>query len=118
MHKRKLSIINLTKEKIDIQDVPISLKKKLLGGRGMNVYYLNKLLEKDVNPLSPDNVLIFGTGFLTGTLAPNSSRFSTTAKSPETGFLGDTNCGGFFAPELRFAGFDRVILLGKAKKPS
>ena len=118
MHNKKLAIIDLTKEKIDIQDVPISLKKKLLGGRGMNVYYLNKLLGKNVDPLSPKNVLIFGTGFLTGTLAPNSSRFSTTAKSPETGFLGDTNCGGFFAPELRFAGFDRVILLGKAKKPS
>lgn len=118
MHKRKLAVIDLTKEKIDIQDVPISLKKQLLGGRGMNVCYLNKLLGKNVNPLSSKNVLIFGTGFLTGTLAPNSSRFSTTAKSPETGFLGDTNCGGFFAPELRFAGFDRVILLGKAKKPS
>lgn len=118
MHNKKLAIIDLTKEKIDIQDVPISLKKKLLGGRGMNVYYLNKLLGKNVDPLSPKNVLIFGTGFLTGTLAPNSSRFSTSAKSPETGFLGDTNCGGFFAPELRFAGFDRVILLGKAKKPS
>jgi aldehyde:ferredoxin oxidoreductase len=118
MFNRKLAIIDLSKEKVSVQDVPDSLKKLLLGGRGMNVYYLNKLLGKDVDPLSPDNVLILGTGFLTGTLAPNSGRFSTTAKSPESGFLGDTNCGGFFAPELRYAGFDRLIVLGKAKKPS
>lgn len=117
MHNRKLGIIDLTKEKISIQNVPISLKKLLLGGRGLNVYYLNKFLGKNIDPLSPENVLIFGAGFLTGTLAPNSSRFNTTAKSPETNFLGDTNCGGFFAPELRYAGFDRIILLGKAKKP-
>jgi aldehyde:ferredoxin oxidoreductase len=118
MHNKKLGIIDLTKEKITIREPELELRKKLLGGRGMNVWYLNKLLGKNVDPLSPKNVLIFGTGFMTGTLAPSSGRFSTTAKSPETGFLGDTNCGGFFAPELRYAGFDRLILLGKAKKPS
>ena len=118
MHNKKLSIIDLTNEKITIREPELELRKKLLGGRGMNVWYLNKMLGNNVDPLSPKNVLIFGTGFITGTLAPSSGRFSTTAKSPETGFLGDTNCGGFFAPELRYAGFDRLILLGKAKKPS
>ena len=118
MHNRKLGIIDLTKEKITIEEPSVELRRKLLGGRGMNVWYLNDLLEKNVDPLSPKNVLIFGTGFVTGTLTPSSGRFSTTAKSPETGFLGDTNCGGYFAPELRYAGFDRLILLGKARKPS
>ena len=118
MHNKKLGIIDLTKEKITIEEPSQELQKKLLGGRGMNVHYLNKLLGKNVDPLSPKNVLIIGTGFVTGTLTPSSGRFSTTAKSPETGFLGDTNCGGYFAPELRYAGFDRLIVLGKAKKPS
>ena len=115
---RKLGIVDLTKEKVLMQDVPLSLKKALFGGRGMNVYYLNKLLGQNVDPLSPENVLIFGTGLMTGTIAPSSGRFSTTSKSPESGFLADTNCGGFFAPELRYAGFDRLIIKGKAKKPS
>ena len=118
MLNRKLGIIDLTKNKIQAEEIPDSLRKKLLGGRGLNIYYLNKYLKSGVDPLSPDNVLIFGTGLLTGTLTPSSSRFNITAKSPETGFLGDANCGGFFAPELRYAGFDRLIILGKAKKPS
>ena len=83
----------------------------------MNVYYLWKLLPDGTDPLSPENILIFGTGLLTGTLAPSSSRFNISAKSPETGFLGDSNCGGYFAPELRYAGFDRIIVKGKAKRP-
>ncbi|MBI4713442.1 MAG: aldehyde ferredoxin oxidoreductase family protein [Planctomycetes bacterium] len=117
MLNRKLGIVDLSTGRIKIEDIPDSLRKKLLGGRGMNVYYLNKFLPRNVDPLSPDNVLIFGTGLLTGTLTPSSSRYNITAKSPETGILGDTNCGGFFGPELRYAGFDRLIILGRAKKP-
>ena len=118
MHNRKLGIVDLTNEKIDIQDVPEALRRNLLGGRGMNSYYLWKMIPQGTDPLSPENVLIFGAGFLSGTLAPSSGRFNVSALSPETGFIGDTNCGGFFAPELRYAGFDRVILTGKAEKPS
>ncbi|UCF07348.1 MAG: aldehyde ferredoxin oxidoreductase family protein [Thermoplasmata archaeon] len=118
MFSRKLGLIDLSKDKIDIQEVPESLRRGLLGGRGLNSYYLWKMIEKGTDPLSPDNVLIFGAGFLTGTLAPSSGRFNVSALAPETGFLGDTNCGGFFAPELRYAGFDRLIIKGKAERPS
>jgi aldehyde:ferredoxin oxidoreductase len=118
MHKRKLGVIDLSKEKVSVQDVPEGLRRILLGGRGLNSYYLWKMVPEGIDPLSPENVLIFGAGFLTGTLAPSSGRFNVSAVSPESGFLGDTNCGGFFAPELMYAGFDRVILKGKAEKPS
>jgi len=118
VHNRKLGIVDLTKEKVRVQEVPDSLRRKYLGGRGLNMHYLLKMLHGAVDPLSPDNVLLFGTGFLTGTSAPSSSRFSVSAKSPESMILGDANCGGFFGPELRYAGFDRLILLGRAKKPS
>ncbi|UCF11664.1 MAG: aldehyde ferredoxin oxidoreductase family protein [Thermoplasmatales archaeon] len=118
MLNRKLGIINLSKKKVIIKKTPDSLKKLFLGGRGLNSYYLYKMIKTGIDPFSPDNVLIFGTGFLTGTLVPNSSRFNVSAKSPETGILGDANCGGYFAAELRYAGFDRVIILGKAKKPT
>jgi len=112
-----LAIIDLTKSKIVIDETSESLKRSLLGGRGLNMHYLLKFLKPGTDPLSPDNVLIFGTGLLSGTLVPNSSRFNVTAKSPETGFLGDANCGGFFSAELRYAGFDRIIVLGKSPEP-
>jgi aldehyde:ferredoxin oxidoreductase len=118
MRRKKLAIIDLSKRKITIKQTPDSLKKKFLGGRGLNSYYLYNMIEPGIDPFSPKNVLIFGTGFLTGTLVPNSSRFNVSAKSPETGILGDSNCGGYFAAELRYAGFDRLIIKGKAKLPS
>ena len=117
MFSKKLGIIDLSKNKISIKQTPDPLKKLFLGGRGLNSYYLYKMIETGIDPFSPDNVLIFGTGLLTGTLVPNSSRFNVSAKSPESGILGDSNCGGYFAAELRYAGFDRLIVKGKSKKP-
>ena len=117
MLKGKLGIIDLSKNKITIKQTSESLKKILYGGRGLNSYYLYKMIKPSIDPFSPENVLIFGTGFLTGTLVPNSSRFNVSAKSPETGILGDSNCGGYFAAEMKYAGFDRFIIIGKSKKP-
>ena len=118
MFDQKLGIIDLSRGKVKITQTPDSLKRLFLGGRGLNIYYLYKMVKPGIDPLKPSNVLIFGTGFLTGTLVPNSSRFNVSAKSPETGILGDANCGGYFAAELRYAGFDRLIIKGRAKKPS
>ena len=97
MYHKKLGIIDLSKGKVIIEETPEKVRRQLLGGRGINVYYLNKMLDRGVDAFSPKNVLIFGTGLLSGTLVPNSSRFNVTAKSPETGILGDASCGGFFA---------------------
>jgi len=118
MFSGKLGIIDLSKKKVNLTQTPESLKKLYFGGRGLNSYYLYNYIKPDIDPFSPENVLIFGTGFLTGTLVPNSSRFNVSAKSPETGILGDSNCGGYFAAEMRYAGFDRLVIKGKAKKPS
>jgi len=108
----------MSKGNVKITETPEEIRRLFLGGRGLNGYYLYKMMERGVDPLGPQNVLIFGTGLLTGTLVPNSSRFNVTARSPETGFFGDANCGGYFAAELRYAGFDRIIVLGKAERPS
>ncbi|MCK5547540.1 MAG: aldehyde:ferredoxin oxidoreductase, partial [Thermoplasmata archaeon] len=94
MLDRKLAVVDLSKGKVSIEEPSNDLKKAFLGGRGLNSYYLYKHLRPRVNPLSPSNVLIIGTGFLTGTLAPSSSRFNASAKSPESNILGDSNCGG------------------------
>lgn len=113
----KLAVVNLTSGKVKIISTPQKLVEKYLGGRGLNMYYLHKLLKPGIDPLSPDNVLIIGAGMLTGTLAPNSSRVNISAKSPESGILGDANIGGFFGAEMRLAGFERLIILGKAPSP-
>ena len=117
MFNKKLAIVDLSKNKVSFEKTPNTLKKLFLGGRGLNSYYLYNMIKPGIDAFSPENVLIFGTGFLTGTLIPNSSRFNVSAKSPESGILGDSNCGGYFAAELRYAGFDRIIIKGKSKKP-
>lgn len=111
------AVVNLSDRTVELVETPEEAIRDFLGGRGLNVYYLYKYLKPQSDPLSPDNVLILGTGLLTGTIAPNTGRHSVTCKSPESGILGDSNIGGFFGPEMRFAGFDRLIILGKADTP-
>jgi aldehyde:ferredoxin oxidoreductase len=118
MLKRKTALVNLTDGTVKDLTVSDTLRRAYFGGRGLNMHYLLNMLEPKADPLGPKNVLIFGTGFLTGILAPNSGRFNVSAKSPESQVVGDANCGGFFAPELKYAGYERVIITGKAPEPS
>lgn len=111
------AVVNLSDGTVDLIETPPEVLRKFVGGRGLNMYYLYKYLKPQSDPLSPDNVLIIGTGLLTGVLAPNSGRHNVTCKSPESGIIGDANIGGFFGPEMRFAGIDRLIILGRAKSP-
>lgn len=117
------AFVDLTSGHIEIAPTPERLVRALLGGRGMNMLYLRQWLHvaggpRAVDPFGPDNPLIFGAGLLTGTIAPNAARFNVSAKSPETLGLGDANCGGFFAAAMRKAGFDRLVIVGKALHPS
>jgi aldehyde:ferredoxin oxidoreductase len=92
--------------------------KLFIGGRGLNAITLFRNLKPGVDPLSPDNVLCFGTSPLTGTASPiGSGRFNVSAKSPLTGGFGDSNCGGFWSPELKYAGYDQIVIFGRAEKP-
>lgn len=115
--RSRTAFVDLTRGMVTYEDTPPEMVRDYLGGRGLNAAYLYKLLPLNTDPLSPENVMIIGTGTLTGTGAPNSGRFNITAKSPESNIFGDANCGGFFAPKLRASGIDRIILLGKADKP-
>lgn len=90
---------------------------KSLGGRGMGVALLQELLAPNVDPLGPENVLVLMTGPLTGTLAPSSGRIDVVTKSPETGLLGGGNAGGFWGPELKWAGYDGIVIRGRADNP-
>ena len=81
------------------------------------MYLLYNHLSPGIDPLSPDNVLLIGAGLLIGIPALGSGRCDIAAKSPITGAIGDSNIGGFFAPEMRMAGFDHLVIKGKAEKP-
>ncbi|MFQ6116781.1 MAG: aldehyde ferredoxin oxidoreductase N-terminal domain-containing protein, partial [Candidatus Bipolaricaulia bacterium] len=116
--KSNLYEVDLESGEVKVRETPPRALRAYLGGRGLNMYYLYRYLEPGTEPLAPENVLIFGTGLLTGSGVPNSSRFNISAKSPESGILGDANCGGFFGPELRFAGVDRLVIKGRAERPS
>jgi len=115
---QKAAIVDLSTKEIEIKNIPDELRRKYLGGRGIDMYLLYNLIEPGIDPLGPDNVLLVSAGLLTGTTAPAASRTHIAAKSPLTGILGSANMGGFFGPELRFAGFDHLIIKGKADKLS
>ncbi len=93
------------------------LVRAFLGGRGLNVARLLRELPTGMDPLAADAPLLIGAGPLVGTLFPGGARFNITARSPQTGILGDSNAGGFFGPELRFAGIDQLVITGRAPHP-
>ncbi len=113
----KLLAINLNNN--DIKDEPLDeeIAKNFLGGAGYCCKYLYDKIEKDTDPLSPRNILMFMTGPLCGSNAPSSGRFVVCAKSPLTGIWGESNCGGFFGPELKKVGYDGIIIKGASDTP-
>ena len=114
---RKIAYIDLSTGGVEVAPIPVTMRKLYLGGRGLDIYLLYNHLEPGIDPLGPDNLFLVSAGLLTGTLASASARTDMAAKSPLTGLLGSSNMGGFFAPELRWAGFDHLLIKGKAKEP-
>ncbi len=113
----KLLRINLSTGEIKVEDIPQEYLRKYLGGRGLASYYLYKEVDPKVDPLSPENKLIFATGPLTGTAAPTGGRYMVVTKGPLTGTIASSNSGGFFGAELKHAGYDMLIIEGKSEKP-
>ena len=114
---RKIAYIDLSTGKIDIKPIPIEVRKKFLGGRGLDAYLLYNHTPKGCDPLGPENTLMVSGGLLTATLASATARTHVMAKSPLGGMVGSCNMGGFFAPELAWAGFHHLVIKGKADKP-
>ncbi len=114
---RKIAYIDLTTGDIETKPIPIEVRKKFLGGRGLDAYLLYNHTKKGCNPLGPANTLLISGGILTATCASATARTHIMAKSPLTGLLGSTNMGGFFAPELAWAGFHHLVIKGKAEHP-
>jgi aldehyde:ferredoxin oxidoreductase len=109
--------VDLNSGKVEKEPLGEDLRVDYIGGRGINSRLLFEEVGPEVDPLSPENRLIFGTGPFSGTKAPSITRFTVTAKSPLTNILGDANAGGHFGPDLKKAGIDHIIITGKADKP-
>lgn len=109
--------VDLTNGSVGKIELPEELAHKYLGQAGINARMLYDRVSADTDPFSPEAPLVFGVGPLGGTLAPCSGRLSVTFKSPLTGIFGDSNCGGHWASELKMAGYDHIVITGKAKHP-
>ena len=114
---RKIAYIDLTTGDIRTKPIPLDVRKKFLGGRGLDAYLLYNHTKKGCDPLGPENALMISGGILAATCASATARTHVMAKSPLTGLLGSANMGGFFAPELAWAGFHHLVITGKAKHP-
>ncbi|MEM4498359.1 MAG: aldehyde ferredoxin oxidoreductase N-terminal domain-containing protein, partial [Nitrososphaerota archaeon] len=113
----KLLRINLSTRKIMIEEIPFSWVQRYLGGRGLAARYYYEEVGPDVDPLSPENKLIFMNGIMTGAPASGSTKAYIVAKSPLTGHYSVTNASGYFGANLKWAGYDGIIVESRADSP-
>ena len=109
--------VDLTSGSIHREKTDPAYMLNVIGGRGLNSTRLYEELQRDCDPLIPENMLLIGVGPLTGTLLSASAFMTISGKSPLTGILGDSAAGGFFGAELKQAGYDQVVMTGRCEKP-
>lgn len=113
----KILVVDLSNQRTDIIEINPSISTKFLGGSGYAVWLLYEHLDANIDPLDPENILLFMTGPLTGTLAPCTGRHVVCGKSPLTNLWGESHVGGHFGAFLKFSGFDGILIKGKAENP-
>ncbi len=113
----KIAWIDLTEEKVTTEPLPEETAKKYIGGKGLGAYLLYRHLRPGTDPYSPENIIIFLAGPLTGSTFPCVARGAVITKSPMTGTFLDSYAGGLLGPCIKFAGYDALVIKGKAKKP-
>src|SRR4030042_293773 len=111
----KILHVDLSKAKITIEEPSEEFYKTYLGGSAVGTYYLYKNTPAGADPLGPENTLAFMISPTTGVSISGQSRMNVTAKSPLSGLIGDSQVGGFFPAELKFAGFDGIVITGKSQ---
>jgi aldehyde:ferredoxin oxidoreductase len=113
----KILHVDLTSHKLEIEMPPDDFYRKYMGGSAMGVYYILRMMPAGVDSLSPENVITVMISPTTGTSISGQSRVNVNAKSPISGTIGDSQGGGFFPAELKFAGFDGIVIKGRSEKP-
>jgi aldehyde:ferredoxin oxidoreductase len=113
----KLLVVDLTSGELKDEPLDPTTAHNFVGGAGYAARYLYDELGPDTDPLGPENTLMFMTGPLVGTRAPSCGRHSVCAISPLTSIWGESNSGGFWGAELRFSGYDGIVVRGRSEKP-
>lgn len=116
-YRGKILRVNLTDKRITEEGLEEAVARQFLGGRGLGAKILFDELEPGIDPLGPENKLVVAAGVVTGIPFGGNCRYVIMAKSPLTGIWGEANASGFFGPELRFAGFDAIVIEGQSEKP-
>jgi aldehyde:ferredoxin oxidoreductase len=115
--QNKILRVDLTAGSCVTEPLNSEWAEQYLGSRGLGTRYLYEEMDPKTDPLGPENVLIFATGPLTGTMVSTSGRYAVITKSPLTGAIASSNSGGKFGAELKYAGYDLVLIKGKSDKP-
>ncbi len=113
----KILHVDLTNRAIEVEEPPEAFYRKYMGGSAMGAYYLLKNTRPGVDALGPENVLCLMDSVITGVAISGQSRMTAVARSPLTGCIGDSQCGGFFPAEMKWAGYDGIVIKGRASSP-
>lgn len=113
----KILNVDLSSGAIAEEELDPEYAQLFIGGSGLAARYIYDLTDANTDPLGPENTLVFMTGPLVGTRAPSCGRYVICARSPQTHLWGESNVGGFLGPQLRFAGYDGIVIKGRASQP-
>jgi aldehyde:ferredoxin oxidoreductase len=116
-YKGRILHVNLSQGTLEEEEPPESFYRKYMGGSAMGMYYILREMPPGTDPLAPQSVLTLMLGVTTGAPISGQSRLNANARSPQSGAIGDSQSGGFFPAELKFAGFDGLVIKGKAQAP-
>ncbi|MCP4403483.1 MAG: aldehyde ferredoxin oxidoreductase family protein [bacterium] len=113
----KILHVDLSKGTFDVEEPDEIFYRKYVGGACLGAYYLLKGMGARIDPFSPENMFVVSISSITGAPISGNARHCVTTKSPLTGTIASSEAGGFWGPELKFAGFDAIVIAGKAEKP-
>jgi len=113
----KILHVDLTEGRSWVEEPDEIIYRKYLGGGALSTYFMLRDLKPGIDPLGPDNNLIFMTSVINGLPLSGANRYTAAAKSPLTGGFGEAEAGGYWGPELKRSGFDGIIVHGQAEKP-
>ena len=116
-YHNKILHVNLTTGELEDEQPGEEFYRKYMGGSALGLYYLLRDTAPGIDPLGPENVLVLALSVLTGAPISGQSRMTAVAKSPLTDAVGDSQAGGFFPAEMKFSGFDAIVIKGRAEKP-
>jgi len=115
---QKVLHVDLTRGKMTVEEPEEKVYRKYIGGSALGLYYLLREMRAGVDPLAPENVLVLSLSVITGAPISGQSRLTVSAKSPLTGAIGDSQSGGFFPAQMKFAGYDAIVIHGRASEPT